>query len=69
MHEVFDLASPCWEHKLHLHNVNKLMQRALSVYVSELKSTIDETVINNKQLVAIANNYFRFCITIDDFYE
>jgi hypothetical protein len=65
MYEVFDLASPCWQHKLHLHNVNKLMQRALSVYLSELKSAIDEAVIGTKQLVAVANNFFRFYLTID----
>jgi hypothetical protein len=44
------------------------MQRALSVYITELKSAIDESVIKSRQLIAIANNYFRFCLTIDEFY-
>lgn len=65
IYEVFDLAAPCWEHKLHLHNVQKLMCRAISVFICELKSAVDETVIPNQQLIAITNNYFRFSITVD----
>lgn len=45
------------------------MCRAISVFVAELKAAIDETVMANKQLIAITNNYFRFCITVDEFYN
>lgn len=36
------------------------MQRALQVFVNELRSTIDEEVIPLKQMVGLANNYFTF---------
>ena len=45
------------------------MSRAISVFINELKAIIDESIIANKQLIAMANNYFRFSITIDEFYN
>jgi hypothetical protein len=69
IYEVYDLAAPCWDHRLHLYNVQKLMNRAISVFIDELKALVDETVLSNKQLMGIANNYFRFCLTIDEFYK
>lgn len=45
------------------------MYRAISVFTAELKAAIDETVMTDKQLIAIANNYFHFSITIDEFYN
>lgn len=45
------------------------MARALSVFVHELKATVDDYVIEPKVLAAIANNYFNFSEIVDDFYE
>lgn len=42
IYDVFDLAHPHWKSKIHLHNVNRLMQRALVVFINEVKSAIDE---------------------------
>jgi hypothetical protein len=55
---AFDFAYPTWKNKIHLHNVNKLIQKTLKVFVQELKSTIDEEVIPEKFMVGIANNFF-----------
>lgn len=68
IYSVFDLAYPTWKSKIHLHNVNRLMQRALQVFVHELRSAINEEVIPEKQLIALANNYFSFCDNTKDFY-
>lgn len=46
IYSVFDLAYPHWKNKIHLHNVNRLTQRALQVFVNELRSMIDEEVIS-----------------------
>ena len=51
-----------------MHNVQRLMFRAMDVFVNELKGAVDETVMANSQLIAISNNYFRFSITVDEFY-
>ena len=45
------------------------MSRAISVFITELKASVDDTVISNKQLIAIANNYFRFSLIVDEFYS
>lgn len=47
IYDVFDLAIPCWNNRLHLYNINRLIKRALSLYISELKATVDEEDISN----------------------
>ena len=69
IYDVFELAAPHWRNNLHLRNVSKLMLRALEVYVNEMKAMIDEEFIEDKQLVGLANNYFRFSELVDSFYE
>lgn len=54
------MAIPCWNNRLHLHNINRLIKRSLTVYIRELKATIDEEDISEKELIAISNNYVRF---------
>lgn len=60
---------PCWNNKLHLHNINRLVKRALGTFVKELKATIDEEDISPLEMVAISNNYIAFGEEIDEFYD
>ena len=52
-----------------MRNVSKLIQRALEVYVSEMRSMVDEEYLENNQLIGIANNYFIINEYIKEFYE
>jgi hypothetical protein len=36
------------------------MQRAISVFIVELKSMVDEEDLDEEQLIGVANNYVRF---------
>ena len=45
---------------MHLHNIHKLVKRALGVFVTELKAMVDEEEVSVVQLIAIANNYVVF---------
>lgn len=69
IYEVYELAIPCWKNKLHLHNINKLTQRTLTTFVEEMKVAVDEEDIPERQLVGMANNYFRLIKEIDEFYQ
>jgi hypothetical protein len=69
IYDFFALAIPCWNDKLHLHNIHKLVKRALGVFVGELKSMIDEEEISVPQMIAVANNYVAFNESIEEFYH
>ena len=69
IYDVFELAAPHWRHKIHLHNVHRLMLRALKVYIQEIRSIVDEEIISDRQLAALANNYFHFSDLIAEFYK
>ena len=69
IYDVFELAAPHWNNKIHLHNVHRLMLRALTVYINEIKSIVDEEVIANKQMAGLANDYFRFNELVSEFYK
>ena len=45
------------------------MQKALQTFINEIRSAIDEEVIPEKQMVALANNYFKFKDFVNDFYN
>ena len=36
------------------------MLRALTVYINQIKSMVDEEVIPDRQMAGLANDYFRF---------
>ena len=69
IYQVFDLAAPHWNNKIHLHNTHRLMLRALTVYINQIKATVDEEVIPDKQMAGLANDYFRFSDLINEFYK
>jgi hypothetical protein len=48
IYDVFEMAIPCWNNRLHLHNINRLIKRSLTVFIRELKATIDEEDISEK---------------------
>jgi hypothetical protein len=69
IYDVFEFAIPCWNNRLHLHNINRLVRRALSVFVRELRATVDEEDISAKELIAISNNYVQFSEEVEEFYD
>jgi hypothetical protein len=69
IYDVFAIAIPCWNSKLHLHNIHRLIRKALAVFVKELKALVDEEDLPNDQLIGIANNYVQFNEEVESFYE
>lgn len=69
LYDFFNLAIPCWNNILHLNNIHKLTLKILGVFISELKSMIDEEEISLEQLIAISNNYVSFNEQVEEFYN
>ena len=44
------------------------MIKALQVYTNEIKLVVDEEEMKEKNMIAIANNYFKFKEFTEDFY-
>lgn len=69
LYEIYALALPSWNSKLHLHNLHRLVRRCLSVFVTEMRALVDEEDLSLQQLAALANDYLRFSEEVDGFYE